>query len=77
MVPVRHQLPGGETQQPRRVGDQTGNGAGKQFIGGDVSEKGLLHCREVGLNLTNILTPPCQQFNSLFPFVVCGVFGGA
>lgn len=52
VVPVRHQLPSCETQQPRRVGDQTGNGTGKQFLGSDVPEKGLLHSRRVGLNLT-------------------------
>lgn len=55
MVPVRHQLPGCETQQPRRVGDQTGNGTGKQFAGSDVSEKDLLHGREVGLDLSHLL----------------------
>lgn len=49
MVPVGHQLPGCEAQQPGCVGDQAGNGAGKQFIGGAVPKEGLLHSRRVGL----------------------------
>lgn len=49
VVPVGHQLPGCETQQPGSVGDQTGNGAGKQFLGGAVPKEGLLHSRRVGL----------------------------
>lgn len=49
MVPVGHQLPGREAQQPGGVGDQTGNGARKQFLGGAVPKEGLLHSRRVGV----------------------------
>lgn len=49
VVPVRHQLPDCETEQPGSVGDQTGNGAGKQFLGSAVPKEGLLHSRRVGL----------------------------
>lgn len=64
VVPVRHQLPRREAQQPRRVGDQTGNGAGKQFPGSDVPEKGLLHSRRVGQNLTFVtcFQPTSRKF---------------
>lgn len=71
VVPVRHQLPSCETQQPRRVGDQTGNGTGKQFLGSDVPEKGLLHSRRVGLNLTYLpmFFMPAAGIPSFIPFV--------
>lgn len=69
VVPVRHQLPGCKTQQPRRVGDQTGNGTGKQFIGGDVSEKGLLHSREVGSLFLLYLRVP--KIKAIRPLIVC------
>lgn len=76
VVPVRHQLPGCETQQPGCVGDQTGNGTRKQYVGSDVSEKGLLHSREVGWNLCVsccfFFVLFCQQLGSvpLFYFVL-------
>lgn len=48
MVPVGHQLPGGEAQRPGGLGDQAGNGTRKQFAGGDVPEERLLHRLTVG-----------------------------
>lgn len=48
VVPVGHQLPGGEAQQHGGLGDQAGNGTGEQFAGGDVPEERLLHNVTVG-----------------------------
>lgn len=48
MVPVWHQLPGGEAQQPGGLGDQAGDGTRKQLAGGDVPEERLLHRVTVG-----------------------------
>lgn len=51
VVPVRHELPGGEAQRPGGLGDQAGNGTRKQFAGGDVPEERLLHSDTVGNKL--------------------------
>lgn len=48
MVPVGHQLPGGEAQRPGGLGDQAGDGTRKQFAGGDVPEERLLLRLTVG-----------------------------
>lgn len=48
VVPVGHQLPGGEAQRPGGLGDQAGDGTRKQLAGGDVPEERLLHRVTVG-----------------------------
>lgn len=56
MVPVGHELPGGEAQRPGSLGDQAGNGTRKQFASGDVPEERLLHRHTVGNKRLHLLS---------------------